>query len=41
MRDLPLLRLLQLFDSQFPIGAFAHSTVIRSLPPDWPWWNSP
>lgn len=23
--DLPLLRLLQLFDSQFPVGAFAHS----------------
>ena len=25
MRDLDLLRLFQLFDSQFPIGAFAHS----------------
>ena len=25
MRDLDLLRLLQLFDSQFPVGAFAHS----------------
>ena len=25
MHDLPLLRLLQLFDSQFPVGAFAHS----------------
>jgi urease accessory protein len=25
MRDLQLLRLLQLFDSQFPVGAFAHS----------------
>ena len=25
MRDIALLRLLQLFDSQFPVGAFAHS----------------
>ena len=25
MKDLALLRLLQLFDSQFPVGAFAHS----------------
>lgn len=25
MQDLPLLRLLQIFDSQFPVGGFAHS----------------
>ncbi len=30
MRELALLRLLQLFDSQFPIGAFAHSGGIET-----------
>lgn len=29
-RDLPLLRLLQLFDSQFPVGAFAHSGGVET-----------
>jgi urease accessory protein len=29
-RDLALLRLLQLFDSQFPVGAFAHSGGIET-----------
>jgi urease accessory protein len=28
--DLPLLRLLQLFDSQFPVGAFAHSSGVET-----------
>ena len=28
--DLPLLRLLQLFDSQFPVGAFAHSGGVET-----------
>ena len=30
MRDLALLRLLQLFDSQFPVGAFAHSSGVET-----------
>ena len=30
MRDIALLRLLQLFDSQFPIGAFAHSSGVET-----------
>jgi urease accessory protein len=30
MRDVPLLRLLQLFDSQFPVGAFAHSGGVET-----------
>lgn len=29
-RDLALLRLLQLFDSQFPVGAFAHSSGVET-----------
>ena len=29
-RDLALLRLLQVFDSQFPIGAFAHSSGVET-----------
>ena len=28
--DLSLLRLLQLFDSQFPVGAFAHSSGVET-----------
>jgi len=30
MRDIALLRLLQLFDSQFPVGAFAHSGGVET-----------
>ena len=30
MRDVALLRLLQLFDSQFPVGAFAHSSGVET-----------
>jgi urease accessory protein len=30
MRDIALLRLLQLFDSQFPVGAFAHSSGVET-----------
>ena len=30
IRDLALLRVLQLFDSQFPIGAFAHSSGVET-----------
>jgi urease accessory protein len=30
IRDLPVLRMLQLFDSQFPVGAFAHSGGVET-----------